>query len=976
MSPGLKHDNDDNGEQYELESQLATNVNRTSMLLFPKGLSQLEIPNPLKPFKRYNDHDDNHEHDSISTASSGDADYADEDDEKRFLRDSDDDRWHESPKSSTLTTYRRRRVWCSLTLVVIVLVLITTFLMSFIASGNHSFTGEHLKTMTIEHLANGTFWPQRESIDWLAEAGDGVYSYRTDDGSIVLEDVRTNSTRVLVDGDNVKDSNGRKLNWNRFKVSADLKYILFDSEYTKQWRHSSHANFWVHTVSTGKTTALLDSNLFPSSQIPHTAIATFSPTNHHIAFVHANDLYVYDNPPGTIGQSKQKPIRVTVDGSPTTFNGVPDWVYEEEVFGSDSALWWSPDGTKLAFLSFDEEKVPEYEFPIYNPSLVSPGAQPYPSSIIMRYPKPGYPNPIVKISMFDLATYLESPLDRPTFPNESDEQTLDPRVKASTFTLEISDPFNVNDTIINEVAWVGNDDLMIKLTNRIADRLKVTHFKFEKQTMQQVMTKSNKIEGKVVRDNDFAKIDGGWVEPAQTMIGIESTISLHSNSSIDKDKYPNGYLDIVPNDKGWNHIAFFSPPDSNQPLFLTNGEWEVVDGIKAVDVVRGLIYFVAANPSTSRHVYSVSLPTSSEFKSIKTNSNELKLSLIALTNSTQGSYFKISFSPFGGFYVLENQGPLVPWQKLITVDDDENNERMLVNNSQLVKIDAEFQQVDIVRGTVEVNGVELNTLEMRPPFMDVSGRTKYPVLFQVYGGPNSQLVSQQWQRDWHHYLVTSLEYIIVRVDPRGTGFKSRPFRMSVRNQLGSLESKDVIETMKIWENKNYIDSKRIGIWGWSFGGYLVTKIVELNETVLGLAMSVAPVTDWRFYDSIYTERYMSTPQLNPVGYRNSSVRKMEGFKNVEFALAHGSGDDNVHYLNTAALLDRFTVEHVRNFHFRMFTDSDHSISMRGAYWELMHWLTEFLLERWGEGGRTKQRWRLREFEWDFGGDLDDSTQRL
>lgn len=107
-----------------------------------------------------------------------------------------------------------------------------------------------------------------------------------------------------------------------------------------------------------------------------------------------------------------------------------------------------------------------------------------------------------------------------------------------------------------------------------------------------------------------------------------------------------------------------------------------------------------------------------------------------------------------------------------------------------------------------------------------------------------------------------------------------------------------------------------------------------------------------------TERYMSTPELNPEGYKSSAVTKMDGFKNVDFALAHGSGDDNVHFLNSAALLDRLTVASVRRFRFRMFTDSDHSMSMRNGYWELMPWLTAFLEEKWGDGGRTKMKWKL------------------
>ncbi|KAM0787347.1 hypothetical protein ACM66B_003435 [Microbotryomycetes sp. NB124-2] len=904
--------------ELELEAQTTRQHAVPARLLYPRALSSLAMPNPLGPWPRYTDVDSDDDDDDSSSDGSTSRGVAANTallDEKRTgqREGDDDDRWHKDHIGAAHTRHRRRRLLCSVALVIVLAGLFVAFFLSFLFSGHHTFTGEHLNTMTIDHLANGTFWADRESVDWLAEAGDGVYSYRADDGSIVLEDVKTNSTRLLVDGDKVKDPSGRKLSWIRFKVSADLKYILFDTDYTKQWRHSSLANFYVHNVETSETTPLR-----PESRPPHTAIATFSPVNHHIAYVQANDLYVYEDPPSARSRDS-KAIRVTVDGNPTTFNGVPDWVYEEEVFSADSAMWWSPDGTKLAFLSFDEEQVPEYEFPIYNPSFVSPGAQPYPLSTVMRYPKPGYPNPKVKISVFDLKSYLDSPRDRPTLTDEDEASTtLDPRVEAALYTLELSEPFGVNDTIVSEVSWVGSNDLMVKATNRVADQMRVAHFDFNESAA------GRKLVGKVVRDTDFSSIDGGWVEPGQFMVGIESTRLLHSDAAVKDaaDKYPPGYLDVVPDENGFNHVAMFSPPDTSEPVFLTTGSWEVDDGIQAVDMARGLVYFVAANTSTSRHVYSVPLPTRDDLSSLKSGQTSVAPPH-QLTDSSEGSFYRASFSPFGGYYVLDQQGPNVPWQKLISVEEPENV-RVLANNTALSKVDAGFKQAEVVLGSIEVNGVELNTLELRPPLMDVSGRTKYPVLFQVYGGPASQMVTEQWQRDWHHYLATSLEYVIVKVDPRGTGYKGRPFRMPVRKQLGSLEARDVVETARKWSQLPYIDEKRVGIWGWSYGGFLTNKVVETNSSVFTLAMSVAPVTDWRYYDSIYTERYMSTPQMNPVGYRNSSVRQMDGFKQVDFALAHGSGDDNVHFLNTAALLDRFTVEHVRNFRFRMFTDSDHS----------------------------------------------------
>lgn len=270
----------------------------------------------------------------------------------------------------------------------LITILAMTFFGSRVFAGQHTFRGKGLKPITIDHVANGTFAVDRKYLNWMAEgpplrvgtcgkvadthdraAGDGVYSYYTSDGSIILEDVATETTRVLVKGEDILDvrwaladssapllggsshlqSDGEPLKWDGFKVSADLKYILLQVDYEKvavtatfvlksllnlsptaqQWRHSSHSNFYVHTLESGETTPLRQ-----PSYPPHTAIASFSPVNHHIAYVHANDLYIMDRPPEK--RRGEDAIRVTFDGSPTTFNGVPDWVYEEEV--RDSGL--------------------------------------------------------------------------------------------------------------------------------------------------------------------------------------------------------------------------------------------------------------------------------------------------------------------------------------------------------------------------------------------------------------------------------------------------------------------------------------------------------------------------------------------------------------------------------------------------------------------------------------------------------------
>jgi len=180
------------------------------------------------------------------------------------------------------------------------------------------------------------------------------------------------------------------------------------------------------------------------------------------------------------------------------------------------------------------------------------------------------------------------------------------------------------------------------------------------------------------------------------------------------------------------------------------------------------------------------------------------------------------------------------------------------------------------------------------------------------------------------------------VDGRGTGFKGRKFRNLVYRHLGHLEAEDQIAAAQIWSEKSYVDASRIGIWGWSYGGYIVSKVVEADSGVFSMAIAVAPVTDWRFYNSIYTERYMGSPSDNSEGYTTSAVNRMDGFQKTSFMLIHGSGDDNVHLQHSANLIDKLTMAHVHHYVFRLFVDSDHSISYRGASVEIYYAMRDFI----------------------------------
>jgi len=203
---------------------------------------------------------------------------------------------------------------------------------------------------------------------------------------------------------------------------------------------------------------------------------------------------------------------------------------------------------------------------------------------------------------------------------------------------------------------------------------------------------------------------------------------------------------------------------------------------------------------------------------------------------------------------------------------------------------------------------------------------KAPVLIYQYNGPNVQTVLNQWNsyNDYFHYLLAQKGYMIMSVDTRGTGGKGAHFKKATYKQLGKLELEDITAVAKDWGKNKFVDENRIGIWGWSYGGYMASNAILKKGDVFKTAIAVAPVTNWRFYDTVYTERYMQTPQENPSGYDDNSPLSFTGGLKGNFLLIHGSADDNVHLQNTM-LLSKKLQENDQPFDQMIYTDKNHGI---------------------------------------------------
>jgi dipeptidyl-peptidase-4 len=242
---------------------------------------------------------------------------------------------------------------------------------------------------------------------------------------------------------------------------------------------------------------------------------------------------------------------------------------------------------------------------------------------------------------------------------------------------------------------------------------------------------------------------------------------------------------------------------------------------------------------------------------------------------------------------------------------------------------------------ITVDGTSLNAYMIKPADFDES--KNYPVLMYVYGGPGSRNVTNSWggTRDfWHHHLASE-GYIVVCVDNRGTGARGRDFKHLTYANLGKIETEDQIAGAKYLGTLPFVDKSRIGIWGWSYGGYMSSLALMVGNDVFKTAIAVAPVTTWRYYDTIYTERYLQTPQLNATGYDNYSpithVNKLKG----NLLLIHGTGDDNVHFQNAVDLVDAL-IKADKQFETMYYPNRNHGISGGNTSWHLYSMMTDFI----------------------------------
>lgn len=643
---------------------------------------------------------------------------------------------------------------------------------------------------------------------------------------------------------------------NRYRLEYENEQKLF--------RHSFFADYYLVDTQKGNARTQI-------SDVP-VRDAMMSPNGKYVVYAKAdNNLYIYK-------VDFKTEVAITNDANTEIFNGISDWLYEEE-FGTTGLFAFSPDNKQIAFVRLDETEVPTFSWQTYladdEDQLSNKGL--YPQLHSLRYPKAGTPNAKASICVYDIHY-------------------------KTIRTMEL--PANM-DGYLPRITWTP----LTKPTK-----------KDEQPTSDLVILHLNRDQNKmdVLKGNPKSTV-------CHPFYSEESKKYFVNYELFDQWQWLNDGRVIVLSEKEGYTQAYMYNSQGIEQRTLTPEERDITK-VYGYDPVTQTLYYQAANTPMTRQAYALNIK-----KNITTcltqgeGTHELHFSAdwkryIQCYHSTSTPHTYTLYKAMGNGQwakdkvVLDNDSILKAWQALGV------NEK-------------EFFTITTERGDV------LNAWRILPKNFDKT--KKYPVVMLQYSGPTSQRVLNNWRKRFG-YALADAGYLVVNVDGRGTGARGREWRNATYMQLGVKEAEDQISAAKYLKTLPYVDGNRMAICGWSYGGYQTLMCLsKQQEMVWQCGIAIAPVTSWRLYDSAYTERFMRRPQVNDFGYEGTDLMKMAGDLTGELLIVHGLADDNVHAQNTLLYTDAL-VKAGKQFEMQLYVDDNHSIRKPHNNKHLHHRIMLFL----------------------------------
>ncbi|XP_042350467.1 dipeptidyl peptidase 4 [Plectropomus leopardus] len=717
-----------------------------------------------------------------------------------------------------------------------------------------SKSGVTKRPFTIQDYFNDTIRWKSYSLYWIS---DKEYLHKEVDGNIFLHNAETNEQSLYL-----SNSTFAQVDAKDYMLSGDYRYIAFESNITKKWRHSFTASYSIYDRES--STFVSPVNLPPIVQY-----FAFAPTGNQYAYV--SDYNVFFKSDVTA-----EAVQLTYNGKKNEIlNGVPDWVYEEEVFASNGAIWWSSSGKFLAYAEFNDTEVHKVEFSWF-------GADQYPETVAVPYPKAG--SPLTKVKLFVVDTT-----------NPSRRSQVFPPVSVAS-----------GDHMLCSVTWVTDERVAVQWVTRKQNYVVVQIYDFDGSRWQE----KQKFE-------QTSKT--GWV-------GHYVPLPLF----FAEDKL--SFYKVMSDTQGYKHIHYVKDGKATP---ITSGKWEVIYISK---LTKDAIYFVS-------NEYQGIPVKINLYKVIIGSSPSAPQCLTCDLRKDRCQYNSAYFSFDASYYRMDCYGPGLPLYTLMDNRGSTPVElAILEENKALENILTEFQMPTMKYGTLKVAGHDLWYQMMLPPNFKKS--KKYPLLIDVYGGPCSRQVDYRFKLNWGTYLSSAHGIIVASFDGRGSGYQGDEIMHAIYKRLGTFEVEDQITAVRKFIEMGFIDKDRIAIWGWSYGGYVTSMALGAGTGLFKCGIAVAPVAKWEYYDAVYTERYMGKPSENSDSYKNSTVTsRAKNFKTVDYLLVHGTADDNVHF-QQAAQISKALVDEQVDFEAMWYTDKDHLLrgsAYHHIYTLMSHFLQKCLV---------------------------------
>ncbi|MDE6393432.1 MAG: S9 family peptidase [Muribaculaceae bacterium] len=681
--------------------------------------------------------------------------------------------------------------------------------------------------------------PLNDGVSFAALSDDGksieVYSYKTGEKISTLFSVDGVKGDVRIDS------------FDGYELSANEKKILIWTGSNKIYRYSFTAEYYVYDI--------LRATLSKVSEGGAQRGATISHDGRMVAYQRDNNIFI-----SNIDYKSDKAI--TSDGKINEIiYGTPDWAYEEE-FGILNTMRWSADDSTLAFVRFDESRVPVYSFDEYRSYCDSdPLGDMYPPSYSYKYPLAGYPNSVVEVLAYNVDNRTTKKMDIPVADSD----------------------------YVPSMEFDGKgENLMVMVLDRGQNNLRL--FKVN--------------PGSTVAREILAEKSSAWLNP----------------SAYQMVRYYDDSFVIGSERSGYRHLYEYDY-NGNLKRQITSGNWNVT-AYYGKDVRKGLHYVqTTQNGAINRNVAAADSKGS-----------------VVMLNGIEGTE-SASFSRNYSYYLRKYSSATVPPQYTICDSKGKTLKSLEMNGAYAARY-ASAPRMEFLK-VRNADGEEMDAYVIKPDGFDPS--RKYPLMMYQYNGPDSQLVLNSWKMDGTYY-VASQGYIVAAVDGRGTDNRSREWATCVYGNLGDYETRDQLAGAAYFASLPYVDAERTACFGWSYGGYMTLMELSSPDCRFQCGIAMAPVTDWRFYDSIYTERYMRTPQENEAGYDKASALARTGDVKARLLIMSGTSDDNVHFYNTLKYASKMNYEG-QIFDMMALAGFEHSLRMGNARTQLYRKIVDFLDSR-------------------------------